>query len=48
MNCEINALSVIFFVHWLKKLYKITHLSGSVQIVEIHQFPRCASGIMGT
>lgn len=39
MNCEMNALSAVFPVHWAKKLYKITHLSGSVQITEIHQFP---------
>lgn len=43
MNCEINALSAISPVHWAKKLYKITHLSNSVQIIEIHQFPHCAS-----
>ncbi len=39
MNCKMNALSAVFPVHWAKKLYKITHLSGSVQITEIHQFP---------
>lgn len=48
MNCEMNALSAIFPVHWAKKLYKITHLSASVQITEIHQLPRCASVIMRT
>lgn len=42
MNCEINALSAIFPAHWAKELYKITHLSGSVQIIEIRPFPHCA------
>lgn len=45
MNCEINVLSAIFSVHWAKKLYEMTHLSASVQIIEIHQFPPCASVI---
>lgn len=48
MNCEMNALSAIFPVHWAKKLYEITHLPGSVQIIEIHQFPHFASVIVWT
>lgn len=48
MNCEMNVLSAIFSVHWTKKLYKMTHLSASVQIIEIHQFPHCASVIRWT
>ena len=48
MNCEINVLSAIFSVHWAKKLYEMTHLSASVQIIEIHQFPPCASVIRWT
>lgn len=48
MNCEMITLSAIFPVHWAKKLYKMTHLSGSVRITEIHQLPHCASVIMWT
>lgn len=46
MKCEMNALSAIFPAHWAKKLYKITHLSGTVQIIEIHRLPHWARVIM--
>lgn len=46
MNCEINALSAIFPVHWAKKI--TLNYSSSAQIIKIHQFPHCASVIMWT
>lgn len=48
VNCEMNTLSVIFSVHWAKKLSVITQLAAWVQITEIQPFSHSDSHFINT